>query len=285
MATLPLLCFLAFLLVFCKDAGEDTPSECKNASNCAEDDLQPQYSPTPTLTPTPTPSPTSPGVEQLDLQSKPVNTTFNIGSSTDIDRVEVHDQHGEEVDATIAVWPSQAGQNIYALSGVKATSDFFFLADAVNKDIDTIVGFKGSRKIFSAQVQVIANADTNITMLTHLFSESGAGTGPYSARFSFSKHPEKGTFASPKLEQDKPLEFIAIDDEGNTLWLVNTHDKQDVRIAVVSILIENDIHISYRLIRKACQLQQLVFARLENKIFQATCQDQLKRSEAAAASK
>ena len=214
-------------------------------------------------------------MQQLDLQSKAVDTTFALGVSAEIDRIEVHDQHGKAVEAVIAVWPSQAGKNIYALQGITSAAELFFLAGAESKNINAIVGFKDNAKVFTARVRVIANADTEITLMAHLYSESGAGNGPYSTRFAFSRHPEGKGLRAPRRDEDKPLEFIAIDEQGNTLWRVNTKDEQ-ARIATGLVtIVKNHTHTWYRPIRKDCQLRQLVFARLENKIFQATCEAQL----------
>ena len=271
------LFFLAFFVACCKDAGQDTPSECEGKNKtCTEDSTPPQAAPTPISTPTPLPTPTPLEVQEIDLQNKNVGMTFNIGFSHNVDKIEVHDQYNKALKAIIAIWPHEEKQNIYDLSKILPTSDLFFLAGAETKNINAIVGFKNNHKVFSAQVKVIANADTEITMLAHLFSESGAGIGPYSTRFAFSKHPEKKRTNAPKLDKDKPIEFIAIDDKGNILWLVNTKDEQ-TRIATGAVMINNGVYAWYRPIHKDCQLQQLVFARLENKIFQATCEDQLKK--------
>lgn len=214
-------------------------------------------------------------MRQLDLQSKSVDTTFVLGISAEIDRIEVHDQHGNAVEAVIAVWPSQANQNIYALQGITSAAELFFLAGAESKNINAIVGFKADTKVFTARVRVIANAATEITMMAHLYSESGAGTGSYSTRFAFSRHPEGKGLRAPRRDEDKPLEFIAIDAQGNTLWLVDTKDEQ-ARIATGLVtIVKHQTHTWYRPLRKDCHLQQLVFARVENKIFQATCEAQL----------
>ena len=281
-----LLAFLGLFVTSCKDKGKEHSSDCERRNGVCVEDNKPQPTPTPVLsatppptpkpTPTPKPSPPVSEVQRLNLHRKSVDTTFNIKFTTDVDRIEVHDDKGNKVDATLAVWPSKAQQNIYDLSTATSLSDLFFLAGAENKNIKQIVGFKDNQVVFTAQVTVIANADTTVSMRADKFSESGAGTGPYSTRFLFSRHPETKRIKGPNLETDKALEFITIDNKGKTLWLVNTKDKQQrIATGLVTLKFQGDIYAWYRPIRKDCQLQQLVFARLANKIFQTICENRL----------
>ena len=275
-----LLAFLSLFVAACKDKGKEHPSDCERRNGVCIEDSKPQATPTPTATPTPIPSPSPTpqgiGVQRFNLYNKSVDTTFNIKFTTEVDRIEVHDDEGNKVDATLAVWPSKAQQNIYDLSTATSLSDLFFLAGAEDKNIKQIVGFKDNQVVFTAQVTVIANADTTVSLRADKFSESGAGTGPYSTRFLFSRHPEKKRTNAPKLDKDKPIEFITIDSTGKTLWLVNTKDKQ-ARIATGAVIINRHTYAWYRPIRKDCQLQQLVFARLANKIFQTICENRLQQ--------
>ena len=285
-----LLVFLGLFVVACKDKGGGQSSDCERRNGECVEDSTPTPTPTPTpastpvATPTPTPTPTEkpqtamPSKPHFNLRDKSVDVIFNINFTMDVDRIEVHDDKGNRVDAVIAVWPSRVRQNIYDLSSATSVSDLFFLAGAERKNIKKIVGFKDNQVVFTAQVNVIANTDTEVTLRTDKFSESGAGIGPYSTRFLFSRHPEKKRIKGPKLETDKALEFVAIDNKGRALWLVNTKDKQ-ARIAtgLVTIDFKGDIYAWYRPIGKDCELRQLVFARLENKIFQSICENRIKR--------
>ena len=162
------------------------------------------------------------------------------------------------------------------MSALSSDSDFFFLIEAGGKSIGKLIGFSSDREVFAAKIKM-GKYDASIAMTADLFSERGDGLGSFSTRFAFSKHPEReSSYTHPDWERDKAIHFLAVDTSGKVIWLFNTND-ENVQVAGGVILRDGSPWVWYRRPNaQSCVLGSFVFARLENRVFQATCEENIK---------